>query len=339
MQLTQENRRTWWLVMVATWMVTAILILLHTQAVRDYVALIDGLGLNGAKEAGTLLRQVIPSRHADGQMWVRHALAARESHQARVRFTVLDNAPVGREVHWNSAFPWMIRAAGSLHQAMSGAASSLAMLAGGSAAFVLGDPFVGELRHFVAEGRSLPASVRQSGFPAVAYDLASVLILVPATILLLRRRDEARIVLGFLTAVTAGWVAMAFLEMRWWLNGSGPQIGLLLCLLAAGAGASPRARWLAVGAAVALLLLPAGIMRIVTARIENRDRVVSEGDLLQPLYRDLAATLRETQPEGDIILLANPNAGMQLYFQGKLKVTGDPMLATKLQKLFSLGAV
>ena len=35
-------------------------------------------------------------------------------------------------------------------------------------------------------------------------------------------------------------------------------------------------------------------------------------------------------------MLANPAMGMQLYFQGKLKVTGDPMLATKLQKLFSL---
>ena len=35
-------------------------------------------------------------------------------------------------------------------------------------------------------------------------------------------------------------------------------------------------------------------------------------------------------------MLANPALGMQLYFQGKLKVTGDPMLATKLQKLFSM---
>jgi putative sterol carrier protein len=36
-------------------------------------------------------------------------------------------------------------------------------------------------------------------------------------------------------------------------------------------------------------------------------------------------------------MLKNPAMGMQLYFQGKLKVTGDPMLATKLQKLFSMG--
>jgi hypothetical protein len=29
-------------------------------------------------------------------------------------------------------------------------------------------------------------------------------------------------------------------------------------------------------------------------------------------------------------MLGNPQVGMQLYFQGKLKVSGDPMLATKL---------
>jgi hypothetical protein len=36
-------------------------------------------------------------------------------------------------------------------------------------------------------------------------------------------------------------------------------------------------------------------------------------------------------------MLTNPQLGMQLYFQGKLRVTGDPMLATRLQKLFTIG--
>jgi len=35
-------------------------------------------------------------------------------------------------------------------------------------------------------------------------------------------------------------------------------------------------------------------------------------------------------------MLADPNAGMQLYFQGRLMVTGDPMLAMKLQQLFDI---
>lgn len=37
-----------------------------------------------------------------------------------------------------------------------------------------------------------------------------------------------------------------------------------------------------------------------------------------------------------IAMLNNPALGMQLFMQGKLKVTGDPMLAMKLQKLFAL---
>ena len=35
-------------------------------------------------------------------------------------------------------------------------------------------------------------------------------------------------------------------------------------------------------------------------------------------------------------VLEDPTAGMQLFFEGKLKVTGDPMLATKLQEVFKL---
>ena len=35
-------------------------------------------------------------------------------------------------------------------------------------------------------------------------------------------------------------------------------------------------------------------------------------------------------------MLSDPEAGMQLYFQGKLIVTGDPMLAMKLPQLIDL---
>ena len=34
-------------------------------------------------------------------------------------------------------------------------------------------------------------------------------------------------------------------------------------------------------------------------------------------------------------MLSDPNAGMQLYFQGKLRVSGDPMLATKLNQFLT----
>jgi len=45
----------------------------------------------------------------------------------------------------------------------------------------------------------------------------------------------------------------------------------------------------------------------------------------------------EVSHEDFLSMLGNPQVGMQLYFQGKLKVTGDPMLATKLQKFLTLG--
>lgn len=37
-----------------------------------------------------------------------------------------------------------------------------------------------------------------------------------------------------------------------------------------------------------------------------------------------------------VSMLQNPNLGMQLFMQGKLRVSGNPMLAMKLQNLFKL---
>ena len=44
----------------------------------------------------------------------------------------------------------------------------------------------------------------------------------------------------------------------------------------------------------------------------------------------------EVSSEDFATMLSDPNAGMQLYFQGKLRVSGDPMLAMKLQQLFEI---
>lgn len=46
----------------------------------------------------------------------------------------------------------------------------------------------------------------------------------------------------------------------------------------------------------------------------------------------------EVDNENFMNMLKNPNLGMQLFMQGKLRVAGDPMLAMKLQKLFGLSA-
>lgn len=43
----------------------------------------------------------------------------------------------------------------------------------------------------------------------------------------------------------------------------------------------------------------------------------------------------EISDEDFVSLVADPNSGMNLYFQGKIKIEGNPMLATKLQQLLS----
>ena len=35
-------------------------------------------------------------------------------------------------------------------------------------------------------------------------------------------------------------------------------------------------------------------------------------------------------------MFTDPQVGMQLYFQGRLKVSGDPMLAMRLQQIFDM---
>lgn len=560
MLLSTETRRSWWLAMLATWGVCAGLVLLHTAADREYIALLDGLGLRDAPEPTTPLRQVIPARYADAQMWVRHALAATEAGEARVRFTTVDNAPIGREVHWSSGFLGLLRGAAAVHQTLTGQSGALALersllwlnapllltlmvllsawagaragagagivvalamvghnrfyegftpanvdhhglvnaallglllgvafmgagwwqapasgpgtllprsrpparraailsglcgatglwlsaaavvpiiaivgLAGlgvtwwvgpaaqrdgavfdpslwrlwgrvgagaallfylleyapshfslrlevnhplyalawwggaeivaqiaawrlgqtdttstasrfrlasligplvavaavpltillaGPAAFLVSDPFVGALRHFVAEGRSTPAFVRQFGIKPLLFDLSLGLMLVPAFFVVLRGRGASRIVVGVLALAVATLLTMAFFEVRWGRTAGAAQIVLLLGLAAVAAPRLlPRWRLWAALAAAGLLLAPA-LQRIAVARDENNHHRVAAGDLLQPLYRDIAATLRASQPEGDIILLANPNASAGISYFGRFQSLG-----------------
>lgn len=56
----------------------------------------------------------------DGYVWNRHAEKLGEDGRWRLRFTDFDNAPDGREVHWNSAFAWYLRGLGEAHRAATG---------------------------------------------------------------------------------------------------------------------------------------------------------------------------------------------------------------------------
>lgn len=120
MRLSHENRRTTWTVMSLAWLLLGTVIFLQTQLVVDYLDLATGFGLRGAPGYMTPYGQAYPAFAADAQVWVRHAMNLLEGDELRLRHTMIDNAPTGREVHWNSAWAWTIAGAGKLYQLISG---------------------------------------------------------------------------------------------------------------------------------------------------------------------------------------------------------------------------
>ena len=120
MQLSSESYRTRWLILVIMWTLTATLLFLQASRVRDYLTIVGQLGLRGAPAATTPLQQGYPAFAADAQTWVRHALSLLEGEQVQLRWTTIDNAPDGREVHWNSAWAWCIAGSGWVYHLFTG---------------------------------------------------------------------------------------------------------------------------------------------------------------------------------------------------------------------------
>lgn len=96
------------------WALAALLLFSDARNVRDYLARTSAFGLRGEAQAATPLAQTYPEFAADAQTWVRHALSLAEGDSLRLRHTTIDNAPEGREVHWNSGWAWAIAAAGGV---------------------------------------------------------------------------------------------------------------------------------------------------------------------------------------------------------------------------------
>jgi len=102
------------------WALAALLLFHDARNVRDYLTLSSGLGLRGESSIATPLKQTFPAVAADAQTWVRHALSLAEGKGPRLRHTDIDNAPYGREVHWNSGWAWTIAGAGYVYGAATG---------------------------------------------------------------------------------------------------------------------------------------------------------------------------------------------------------------------------
>jgi tetratricopeptide (TPR) repeat protein len=120
MQLSHESYRIRWLVLVGVWLFSATTLLFQARLVNKYLEIAGHLGLRGAASVNTPLQQLYPTFAADGQVWTRHAISLLEGDSLRLRYTTIDNAPDGREVHWNSAWAWTIAGAGWIHHLFTG---------------------------------------------------------------------------------------------------------------------------------------------------------------------------------------------------------------------------
>ncbi len=127
MEVTAETKRTRWIGLPFVWVLLAGVLYLHATVVRDYVDRISRLGLRGAPVASTPMQRICPTGFADAEAWVRHALALADGVGPQLRRTDTDNAPYGREVHWNSGFAWTIAGAGWLRHAVTGEPQPQAM--------------------------------------------------------------------------------------------------------------------------------------------------------------------------------------------------------------------
>ncbi|MDO8543087.1 MAG: hypothetical protein Q7S40_21855 [Opitutaceae bacterium] len=555
MELTHENRRTRWLWLVGAWMLLAAIVAVHSVQVRDYIALLDSMGRTGGAVPATPLQRPCPTMFADVQTWVRHALTLLETDAWRIRYTAIDNAPWGREVHWNSAFAWLIagngwirhlftgepvalateralawfnvplllgtvmvfsawtaRRAGAMagvfvgvaivcmsdfyagyapnyadhhsvlsaanfgvvlgalfmgagwwrtspagsvllpssreaargaaiFSALSGAfgiwvsaasvlpsiafvgtagllatwwqgralsqqdaafdsglwrlwgrlgaaacilfylleyapshmgwrlevnhplfalawwggaeivagladwhlgtkprrplwklalpllavaAPALLIIAAGTKVFVFRDPFLQGISARVVEGLALPAAMRRMGLWTIlesrlAWILAAML---PPVILICWGRRADRLLLGFVAITCGAFLSMAFIQVRFFANAGGAQIGAILAgMVALTQTRSLRWRYgLVLGAVLIMLVLRIGFLREAQAQLQRRE--ITRVDALQPLYRDLAARLRADQPDGDIVLLTNPDASNGIGYYGRLNTIG-----------------
>jgi len=559
MQLSNESYRTRWLILVSAWTLAAVLLFAEARLMRRYIDVVDQLGLRGATVATTPLKEGYPAFAADAQTWVRHALTLLEGDQIQLRWTTIDNAPYGREVHWNSAWAWMIAGSGKLYHLFTGvpiensveratmwltptvllvlimilsawATRRAGVIAGvvivaamacndriyegffptyvdhhglmtvAVFGMMLGAVFMGGgwwkegekgtallLPNSIASARSAAIFSAVSGAMGMWVSAASILppivlvgasgglailiqgrtarahdeqfapeiwrlwgrvgaiaslffylveyfpshlgmrlepnhpfyaigwlggaeivaqfgerwlgsretrwqnpvrlvwpvaavLLAPLTIIIFRERvnlvldpflfslhknyiqeflpiwrtiqafnptmayqvlfvenvpliaailtltykgRDTPLVVWFVTIATLLFNVLAWWQSRWLLNASGVQVCLAVVLIGTWTGnASLRARWILALVMAGLLFIPSGIMRYIGAASEVEKRQVTPGDANNMLFRDVAAALRASQPEGDIILLASPNASTSVGYYGRFKTLG-----------------
>lgn len=106
--------------MIAVWVAFAGVLTNDIVTVRDYLAVAERIG-DRPEVAVNVPRHAAHLPGLDTDVWVRYAQTLLEGAGPQLRHTDIDNAPFGREVHWNSAWTWTIAGAGVLTHVVTGA--------------------------------------------------------------------------------------------------------------------------------------------------------------------------------------------------------------------------
>jgi hypothetical protein len=147
--------------------------------------------------------------------------------------------------------------------------------------------------------------------------------LAAALVTLARLRGRSPRSLVFATLVVAPLLAMAWWQGRWTLNASAASVVLALVLLDTWMGRrGTRAQAFAATLVAAIVFLPGGWERYFLTQAAAASRMVNPGEAAEPLARDIAAALRASQPRGDIILLASPDASTLVGYYGRFRTIG-----------------
>jgi tetratricopeptide (TPR) repeat protein len=201
----------------------------------------------------------------------------------------------------------------------------LVIMIGGTRVFTPIDPFLVTLhRDYIQEFLPLWRTLRNFDAKSIFHSiiLGSVPLAAAIAILTYRRRASS-ILIWFATIAGAFFTLMAWMQARWLLNVTGIQISLVLVVLAViTANLRPVWRWVAATALVGVLFVPSAGWRYVNAKSDIAARRVSPKDAVGPLNRDIAAALRASQPEGDIVMLASPNSSVGIGYYGRFKTLG-----------------
>jgi tetratricopeptide (TPR) repeat protein len=140
-------------------------------------------------------------------------------------------------------------------------------------------------------------------------------------------RGVDRWALGFALSMALPLHALGFYQSRWAMSAAPGQVLILVVVFAAlpKIPGLMRGRWRlpAASAAIAVIVFgPAVYLRARDAYTYATVEGITAGDARQLLYREVAQVIRESQPQGDVVLFGSPNTSVNVAFFGDFKSLG-----------------